>query len=219
MEIIRICREMYRGELGISRLESATYEREIERYGGLAGMQLAEKFFGYDSDMVLEAIGSDSHLDSPVPRWLQSLVSIHRMLQLAPFDHAERMSIIADLRDALRSKYPLSSRGKQNLGKKFRQQRVLLERTLAYQREGTKKDKRGAEERMSDALVSALHDYQELVRKGELSTTIPRIMGSFIHMHINRMVNAETNLHECVIYEFLFQMYKTAMIRQSVETF
>ena len=39
------------------RLQLDTYEREVERYGGSAGIVLAEKLFHLDSEAVLEMLG------------------------------------------------------------------------------------------------------------------------------------------------------------------
>ncbi|HEX4825913.1 MAG TPA: thiopeptide-type bacteriocin biosynthesis protein [Candidatus Polarisedimenticolaceae bacterium] len=61
------------------------YAREWERYGGPAGMRLAEKIFFHDSVACLEFLESEK-----VPRREYSLVFTERFLDLFHFDDAQR---------------------------------------------------------------------------------------------------------------------------------
>ena len=66
------------------------YAREWERYGGPAGMRLAEKIFFHDSIGCLDYLEAERRGACATPRREYSLVFTERFLDLLKFDAAER---------------------------------------------------------------------------------------------------------------------------------
>ncbi|MDP9120536.1 MAG: thiopeptide-type bacteriocin biosynthesis protein [Acidobacteriota bacterium] len=79
----------------IEEVEFATYDREIERYGGEEGMALAEKLFLYDSLACLDLFAAERLGQLEKTRREFSLVMAERLLDLLGFDRAQRISFYA----------------------------------------------------------------------------------------------------------------------------
>ncbi|MDQ3430643.1 MAG: lantibiotic dehydratase, partial [Actinomycetota bacterium] len=62
------------------RMDVGTYEREVERYGGSAGAELAERLFDADSDFVLEVLSSAEGDELAEARWRLALAGADRLL-------------------------------------------------------------------------------------------------------------------------------------------
>ena len=60
------------------RLQFDTYEREVERYGGARGIELAEEVFAADSEAVVDILGLPAR--SSDGRWRRALAGIDRLL-------------------------------------------------------------------------------------------------------------------------------------------
>src|SRR4029077_9570790 len=82
----------------VHRVQLDTYEREVERYGGPGGIELAEAVFSADSDAVLEALPplvGEAGLDR---RWRFAFLGIDRLLDDLGLDLEERLRLLATAR-------------------------------------------------------------------------------------------------------------------------
>src|SRR5580765_2746250 len=74
----------------IGQIVFGEYAREWERYGGPAGMRLAEKIFFHDSVACLEYLEAERRGACTTPRREYSLVFTERFLDLLAFDATQR---------------------------------------------------------------------------------------------------------------------------------
>lgn len=82
----------------IWKIQLDTYEREVGRYGGAGGIELAEAIFEADSDAVLsivQLLGAHGTADA---RWRLALRGMHLLLLDFGFDVAERLKILRQVR-------------------------------------------------------------------------------------------------------------------------
>src|SRR5439155_26142188 len=76
----------------IEGYEFTRYLREIERYGGFEGMELAERLYHLDSLACLELIAAERRGTIKTSRRQFSMVMVDRLLDLARFDLEQRLA-------------------------------------------------------------------------------------------------------------------------------
>jgi thiopeptide-type bacteriocin biosynthesis protein len=77
----------------LAGVEFATYDREVERYGGAEGMALAEKLFLYDSLACLDLIDAERRGALAKSRRELSLLLTDRLLDLLEMDRESRIGL------------------------------------------------------------------------------------------------------------------------------
>lgn len=79
----------------LERWEYASYDREVERYGGEEGMALAERIFFHDSRLCLDLLEAEREGKLRKSRRELSLLYADRLLDLFEFTPRERLSFYA----------------------------------------------------------------------------------------------------------------------------
>src|SRR5262249_36646856 len=95
------------------RIQVDTYEREVERYGGAAGIELSERLFGADSNAVLRILETLSGDEGADARWRLTLRGMDQLLD--------------DLGLPFEGKRAVVTRARESYGREFRSD-VGLER-------------------------------------------------------------------------------------------
>jgi lantibiotic biosynthesis protein len=81
---------------GGSRLIVDTYEREVERYGGVAGIAAAEALFAVDSLFVVELLQRAETKRVPLDRTTLAVLSVDDLLEALGLDVDSRISLYRD---------------------------------------------------------------------------------------------------------------------------
>jgi thiopeptide-type bacteriocin biosynthesis protein len=190
-----------------------TYRREIERYGGLIGTELAERLFHADSEFALavaETLDGDERENA---RWLLALRSIDRMFDDFGIELAARCDTLKRLwhkpenvRDEQMLIYQLRDR--------YRRERQRIERALApdYEDPIWRGGLQALHER-SRRLKPIIERLRECGRAGELERSLEEMIPSYMHMSINRIFKTAQNAQEIVIYVFLERYYESLLHR------
>jgi thiopeptide-type bacteriocin biosynthesis protein len=200
----------------IWRVQIDTYEREIERYGGLAGVRIAEQFFQFDSELVLELLSSISHVLGSKSRWHLAVVSVDRLLSGLGFDTAARQQLINSMGKFQEKRFSINDRYRKLLSEKFRKERLGIEELL----EGS-----AALHHFPPAVSASLSAYEQKVKiirekldqalhAGQLTVPIAELASSYVHMHLNRMFRSAANAQELVLYDFLARTYDSRLAKE-----
>jgi lantibiotic biosynthesis protein len=199
------------------RLQLDTYEREIERYGGPVGIELAERLFGADSACVVDILGmlaGDAGADA---RWRLTLRGIDQLLDDLGFDLAERLAIMRRARDAFAREHRVdSSIGFQRgLGDKYRRERVALEALLDRARDADSELSPGLERIAARSTANApiAAELRAAEQRGALTIPLSELAPSYIHMHVNRLIRSAQRAHELVLYDLLARLYESRVAR------
>ena len=107
------------------RVQLDTYEREVERYGGDAGMQLSETVFRHDSDAVTDLLAltvGDEGLDA---RWRLALVGTDRLLDDLGFTLAEKLEWADARRREFGAEFRADAGLHRQLGRRYRAERAV----------------------------------------------------------------------------------------------
>jgi thiopeptide-type bacteriocin biosynthesis protein len=200
----------------IWRVQLDTYEREVERYGGLAGIHISERFFQIDSTLILELLSILSETGAAKTRWQVACYSVDRLLLALGLNLKDRRLLVNNLGKHYEKTFSVDQRYKKQISEKFRNERAALEEII------------GASEGpnlFSPQLHSAVSRYVEQLRtlraeleaklgNGELSRTIPELASSYVHMHLNRIFRSAQNAQEMVLYDFLARTYDSRLAKE-----
>jgi thiopeptide-type bacteriocin biosynthesis protein len=168
------------------RVAFDTYEREVERYGGARGIELAEQVFAADSDAVLAILADDPDDER---RWLLALRGIDRLLD--DLGIADKHQLVTIARDGYAAELGTSTAHLRRLGDKFRADKAAIEQALAS-------DAFAARSERIRPLAPELH---------ACARPVEELARSFVHMHVNRLLPVAQRAHELVLLDFLRRHY------------
>jgi thiopeptide-type bacteriocin biosynthesis protein len=155
-----------------------TYEREIERYGGVAGARIAEELFGADSRAVVELLAVANHLPT-LDRIDLAVLSVDALLRDLGISGADRLAWY-------RAQTKLSATD----GEEYRNRRPMLRRVLAKgavaEEGGDAID--GIMVNRQRALRSVAAQMRDLERDQGGAHVRAALLTSSVHMHCNRLL-------------------------------
>jgi thiopeptide-type bacteriocin biosynthesis protein len=198
------------------RFELGTYQREVERYGGPAAIELAEAVFDADSDAVIALLPllepGDEGLEE---RWQLGLVGVDRLLADLELDHAQRLALVRAQRDSLARRIRIDGAARSQIGERFRRERQSLERLLAASPSSGHPLAPGLELlRVRSARLAPIAEaLTRLDRERQLTLPISEVASSLLHMHLNRLLRGDNTLQELVICDFLARLYEASARR------
>ena len=197
------------------KLQLDTYGREMERYGGEAGIELSEELFFHDSEAVLALLDLCSGDSGADLRWRFTLLGMDRLLDDFGLDLETRQTHAERGREgfALRYRYDLL---RAPVADRLRAERGVLQRLLGAAPDAVDEPYRSGLailDRRSRAIAPLIEELQDRERRGQLVTPVARILHSYIHMFVNRLSRSAGPEHELVLYDFLVQLYRSQIAR------
>jgi len=202
------------------RVQLDTYEREVERYGGAEGIELAERIFQADSEAVIEISEmlepGDAGLDE---RWRLALRGLDLFLDDLGFDLEIKLAVIEQARQAYAKEFRANEQFIGYLGDRFRQERKSLEALLDSARELENPLSPGLAvlRRRSECLSPIIAELKAAERRGRLSAPPQNLALSYLHMHANRLLRSAQRAQEVVIYDYLARLYQSQAARARKE--
>jgi lantibiotic biosynthesis protein len=213
--------EENRQEGKVWRMQLDTYEREIERYGGLEGVRVAERLFQLDSELVLELLASISDRLGSNLRWQMAFTTVDRLLTGLGFDLDARRNLMNQAGKFQEKNQGANQAYRKQLSEKFRKERATLEsllneavahgNTAAVEFPPTAQ---AALDRYSRQLPEIHSQLQQAQKQGQLTRTLQELAGSYVHMHLNRIFRSAANAQEMVLYDFLARTYDSKLARE-----
>lgn len=199
----------------IWRAQLDTYDREVERYGGPEGMELAERIFQADSEAVVDLLGLFDRGDAGLEeRWRTGVVGVDRLFHDFGLNTAQRL---LQLQECARYGSVPEPGGvlRHQLSERFRTGREELETLLD--------PVGGAAGSYAPAFQVLAHRTRQLLgpvtaltsmsRGGSLGVSLTSLLGSVAHLHLNRLLRGAARAHETVVYDFLRRVYESRMRR------
>ena len=107
------------------RLQIDTYEREVERYGGLSGVEAAERLFHADSEAAV-ALSASTADEDRAARYRGTLAGVHALLNSLGLPHDDLRACAADARDAVARDLGVEGRLGELLAGRYRHARAEL---------------------------------------------------------------------------------------------
>src|SRR5262249_5566467 len=200
----------------IWKVQLDTYEREIERYGGVEAMLASKDIFFADSEAVLEILQTllgDEGLDR---RWRIALLGADRLFSDCGFSLQTRRAVVKRLSISFEKEFRTGPDARKQISDRFRAERKKLE-SLLENAQGAETSINFADrilERRSARIAVAMRHLRSLSEKGKLKTRMEDLAASYVHMHINRLIRSSQRNHELILYDFLFRLYDGKLARQ-----
>jgi lantibiotic biosynthesis protein len=199
------------------RVQLDTYEREVERYGGAAGIGLAERLFYADSVAVAELLELSDTGDAGMDeRWRLALCGIDRLLTDLGFDAAGKLEFFQRARKNFLAEFRADENLNEQLSERYRQERKRLEALLDSQRAAESELAPGLEvlERRSQRIAPIAAALRTAEREGRLTQPLSELAWSYAHMHVNRLLRSAQRQQEMVLYDLLTRLYSAQAARQ-----
>jgi thiopeptide-type bacteriocin biosynthesis protein len=199
------------------RMQLDTYEREVERYGGDRGIELAEELFTADSEAVLTILGSfsgDAGLDL---RWRMAMAGMDLLFENLGLTLDEKRTLARRQREGFGQEFAVDGTFRGQVGQRYRAERTDLEALLDPGQRLPAPLATGLEalHRRSLQLTPVTDELRRLTRAAQLSTPMTDLAASFAHMHVNRLLRSAHRAQELVLYELLDRAYSAQAGRRS----
>jgi lantibiotic biosynthesis protein len=195
------------GDGALWRIALDTYEREVERYGGPAGIDLAEEIFWRDSEAALAIIMLSGADPCSEDRWLLAVRSADALLAALGLSAAVRATVFAAGKAGLASEHRAGSVLRKAIGARWSTHRAQLTELLTHAASVERSDELAPGVAALAARDAALAPVAARLRElGECGALVPRLTdfaGSLVHMSCNRLLHASQRAQELLIYEFL----------------
>jgi len=197
----------------VSSVALDTYHREIERYGGDDGIELAEQIHSADSEAVLEVLGMLDGDDMAHARWKLCMYSTDRLLADARFDLQQRRDWAKKGAAAYRMEYPGAHNLDAGIGARWRNERAELSALLDDTTDHPYESARQVFRRRSEQLVPLLAELADRGRRGLLTQDYEQVLRSFSHLNAIRLLRSAARTHELVLLSFLDRHYASQIAR------
>lgn len=201
----------------IWKVQTDTYNRELERYG-FKTIELAEDFFYADSEMIacLLLLIIEQNFDEEV-RWLFGLLAIDAILSVFNFNLEQKRDFMDTLKTSFGQEFRMNRELKKQLDNKFRNERNKIELFFLLNR---------SDEASNGQILSIIEEYKNKISRVSekillynkqkiLEVEINNLISSFIHMTMNRLFKSKNRVHEMVCYDFLYRHYRSALARNN----
>jgi thiopeptide-type bacteriocin biosynthesis protein len=201
------------GRNQIWRFAFDTYQREVERYGGLEGIELSEQLFWADSDAVAEVVASvGTDLDT-TQRLHIALLGVHALLEDFGVDLAARRDRLRLSATQLGLALGTTLATRRSFGERFRSQRASIESLLGDQANQTRRLVADAFARRSARIAQIAKSLNETARRGGLHNSVENLLSSYLHLHVNRVMRSNAQTSELIVYDFLCRVYDSQLGR------
>lgn len=199
------------------KVQLDTYEPEVERYGGIEGIALAEEIFQVDSETVLEILDQLEEGDEGTDeRWRLAIAGIDRLLGDFGFEPEARRPLVEATRLKFEKELSADAGVRRQLGDRFRRESKALEPLLDRSRDDESSLAPGLAvlRSRSERLAPLVEELRIRERAGRFSLPLVEIVPSFLHMHVNRILRSGHRKHEFVLYDFLSRLYESRAARE-----
>ncbi len=192
----------------IWKVQTDTYNREIERYGNET-IELAETLFFYDSISIVDMIDMIEGDEGEEIRWLFALRAVDQFLDDFSLSIEQKHQLMDGLAIGFGKEFNVKSGLKTLMGSKFQDYKEKMELVLNRGKDADSEIKplfevleektRNTNEIISQVIAITNEDQTKLFN---------HYLPSYIHMQLNRIFKSKQRLHEMVIYTMLAMYYK-----------
>ena len=199
----------------ISKLQTDTYNRELERYG-TDTIEIAESLFYIDSVVALNLLDLIDGTEGEIIRWQFAVRSIDDLLNNLNFTSMEKLTLLEGMKTAFFREHGESKELKLQLDAKFRSERKRVEDILDHEMDNSREIlpliellqwKKEQVQPLAEKII-------ELKTKKQLQVDLNELTSSYIHMLLNRIFMSRQRTYEMVVYDLLYRYYKSLAGRE-----
>jgi len=204
----------------IWKIQTDTYNRELERYGA-ENMENSETIFFYDSTATVQILSLLEGDEGDELRWQFAIKGVDEFLNSFALSLSEKKELMASISGNFLKEFNAdNSETKKQLGSKYRDIRSKID--LATQTVLSEEHEFYSIWKIfrvrSENLVGCIAHLNQLYASNKLSVHKSDLIASYLHMFLNRFLRSKQRLQEMVIYDMLHQHYKSLLARQLVKS-
>jgi len=190
------------------RVQLDTYARELERYGGEAGILPSEALFCIDSEAALQLIGLLPGDTGAALRWQLALRGLDTLLDDFGYALAAKLALVSRLRERFAAEFTLDRHYRRQLGEKVRQLRPQLATLFAPTSQADSALAAGGQilQQRTQQLQPVVATLQRQAAAGHFA--LDELVASYLHMQVNRLLRSAQREQELVLYELLIRHYQ-----------
>jgi thiopeptide-type bacteriocin biosynthesis protein len=205
----------YQDQGMISKVQTDTYTRELERYG-VNSMEIAESLFHIDSVVTLNLLDLIDGAEGEIIRWQFAIRSMDDLLTNLKFNSAEKLQLLDHMKTSFFREHGESKELKLQLDAKFRTERKLVEDILNREIDETREIQPLIEllEWKKEQVQPLAEQLLQLKNDKQLQIDLNDLTSSYIHMLLNRIFMSRQRTYEMVVYDLLYRYYKSIAGRE-----
>lgn len=215
IEAVRASSSRYIEQNLVWKVQVDTYEREVERYG-INSMELGEKWFFYDSKMIVDMLALIEGDEGERIRWLFALRAVDGLLEDFHYDMQRKFELVTILRENFGREHGMNRNLKEQTEKKFRKDRPEINELMDRKNDPVSEMLPLFQllEQKSTAVRPIAEEILKLNENKQLHVPLNDLMASYSHMMVNRLFKSKQRTHEMVLYDFLHRYYKSEIARR-----
>nr|WP_315148999.1 thiopeptide-type bacteriocin biosynthesis protein [uncultured Flavobacterium sp.] len=190
-------------ESTIWKVQTDTYQRELERYGEKT-IEESETLFWQDSEMTLNYLSIKSTFIKNEMELIFSFLSIDSFLNSFSISNIHKLAIMDELQLSFKKEFDADKTLKKEMDKHFRE---LSQKTQFFLSGKALNDyptiHKMIQEKQNQTITAILSI------KDRLTIPLSDFLTSHIHMMINRQYTSKQRMYELIIYDHLFRYYKS----------
>lgn len=201
----------------IWKVQTDTYQRELERYGSNT-IEWAEELFLYDSEMIVRFVELiEGGIEGDELRWLFAIRGMDTFLQDFNYSLEARLQLLRWLKEDFAKEFHMEKNLKRQVSDRYRKYRDRIDDFMRLNKDTTEEYLPLLEllEMRSNKSKIAVQNILKHQQEGSLEMNIHELMASFIHMFMNRLFKSKNRLYEMVGYDFLFRYYMALSSRKN----
>ena len=199
------------------KIQTDTYQRELERYGP-ENIENSESLFFHDSVASIQILSLLEGDEGDDLRWQFAFKGVNDLLNSFGLDLPAKRELLSALSTGFLKEFDAGgSESKKQLGAKYRgikdKIQIALQPSLPPDHEFVEVwEILSARSKNLETPISAINSLEE---QGKLSVSKSNLMGSYIHMFLNRFLRSKQRLQEMVIYDLLHRHYRSLIARET----
>ena len=197
------------------KVQADTYQRETERYG-TSLIEAAEELFFTDSKMKIEFLLLTEGDEREKFRWLWALRSVDELLNSFGYSLSGKYELMQGLQQQFAAEFKADKSLFRQLNQQYNENRKqiisVLENPLSSDNDLKP---------LLDIIQKYKNEQNEKAQRIAHSNAVAGnqqqlnlLLGSYIHMNLNRLFLSEPRLHELIIYDLLCSYYRSIIKRK-----
>lgn len=198
----------------ISKIQTDTYKRELERYGDNS-IELVESLFYTDSVFVTDMLDMLDADSGGAIRWKMALRSVDAFLTDFKLNLEEKYNLINTLSTSFFNEHGGKKELKLTLDNKFRTLRPQLEEVFNKNNDEAKEYYPVIEliNERSKSNEKIIETIRLIDANKEMQLSINDLLASLLHMNLDRLFMGRNRTNEFVVYDLLSKYYKSTLAR------
>jgi thiopeptide-type bacteriocin biosynthesis protein len=189
-------------ENSVWKIETDTYQREIERYGENTMID-SETLFWHDSEMILKYLAVKPFFIKNEMQLLFSFCAIDTFLNSFFLTNVDKLLLMDELQSSFKKEFDADKNLKKEMDKHYRELSQEIQCFLS----GTAMNDCPE---IHEVIQNKQNQITEIILsiKDKLQIPLSNFLISHIHMMINRQYTSKQRMYESLIYDHLYRHYK-----------